>query len=177
MDVNSLHAPFLSGLNIPWRILLPTATKIMSPAHGSVENMAPCVDFFYLARGRVFVTQSDVTGRERVMFCLGPDTLFNEAPAVAGFDALNSPFICDQKCIYYRFSHTLLHDPGFISNHPDLISNLMTGLGIKVLIHHTSLSNFNNNVPAITRLSRFLASIEFISKSNLRTSLNMQVGS
>lgn len=166
MDATSLHAPVLSGLNLPWHKLLHLAVKLTSPIHASVEHMASCVDFFYLAHGRLMVTHLDADGRERAIFYLGPGNLFNEASACAGFDAPNSPFICDQECVYFRFSHSLLHDPAFIVKYPDLIINLMTGLGIKVLIHHTSLSNFAG-IPAITRLSRF-----FISLAKKHNSLN-----
>lgn len=129
----------LSALNTPWRQLLPQAFRMISPPHAIIGGFPSSTDFYYLARGRLMIMHSDEDGHERVICYLGPDCLFNEAAAAAGFDAPNSPFICAQECVYYRFSKSYLHDPHFISTYPELMINLMNGLGIKVLIHHTSL--------------------------------------
>ena len=157
-EAESLHAPILGSMNLPWRKLLPQASKASAPAGACIGQGLPCIDFFYLASGRLMIMHSDAEGHERAMFRLGPGNLFNEAPAATGFDAPDSPFVAEQKCVYYRFSHSLLHDRAFVAENPDLIINLMMGLGAKVLLLHTSLGN-KTGIPAVVRLSRFFAGL------------------
>lgn len=158
MNADNLHAPVLAGLNLPWGRLINQGRKFVSPARATLGDSLPCVDFFYLHSGRLLVTHADVEGRERIMFYLGPGMLFNEAAAAASIDPPDSPFICEEECVYYRFPHSLLHDQEFVSRNPDLIINVMSGLGIKLLIHHTSLGNYAG-VSAIGRVSRFFISL------------------
>lgn len=158
MDADKLHAPVLAGLNLPWARLIHEGEKYVSPPHATLGHLLPCLDFFFLHSGRMLVTHSDSEGRERIMFYFGSGMLFNEASAAANLDAPDSPFICQEECVYYRFPHSMLHDPAFVSENPDLVINLMTGLGIKLLIHHTSLGNYAG-IPALARVSRFFISL------------------
>ena len=51
-----------------------------------------------------------------------------------------------------------MHDPAFVAARPGLVINLMRGLGVKLLMYHTSLSNFVG-VSAVARVSRFLCAL------------------
>lgn len=158
MNADNLHAPVLAGLNLPWERLINRGQKYVTPAHAVLAHPLPCLDFFFLYSGRLLVTHGDAEGRERIMFYLGAGMLFNEASAAANLDPPDSPFICEEECVYYRFPHSLLHDQAFVAENPDLIINVMTGLGIKLLIHHTSLGNYAG-LPALARISRFFISL------------------
>lgn len=154
-----LHAPVLKELNSPWRNVLQLASRItVRPNSWLLQNDVPGLDFYFIMRGKIFVMHSDPSGRERAIFCLGQDNLFNEAPASAGFDVPNSPFFCREESILYRFPHTLLHDRNFVLSYPELMINLLAGLSIKLLFIHTSLSNFTG-IDALGRVSRFFYSL------------------
>lgn len=154
----TLHAPLLSAVNKPWAAMIPEGRKFSARGQSLFEPAGDRLDFYYLARGFILVMHADMEGNERAIFRLGPGNLFNESPALAGFDAPDSPFFCQTDCTIYGFSHSLLHDADFVAAHPGLIINLMSGLGVKLLILHTSLSNFVG-VSAVARVSRFLCGL------------------
>lgn len=154
----TLHAPLLTAVNKPWEALTPSGRKFSARGQALFEPGGDTLDFFYLASGIILVMHADMEGNERAIFRLGPGNLFNEGPALVGFDAPDSPFLCHTDCVIYGFSHTLLHDTGFVAAHPELIINLMSGLSLKLLILHTSLSNVVG-VSAMGRVSRFLCGL------------------
>ena len=154
----TLHAPLLTGVNKPWEVMLPEGRKLTVRGPSLFEPFGDRLDFYYLASGIILVMHADMEGNERATLRIGPGSLFNEGPALAGFDAPDSPFLCQTDCIVYGFSHTLLHDPAFVAARPGLIINLMRGLGVKLLMYHTSLSNFVG-VSAVARVSRFLCAL------------------
>lgn len=154
----TLHTPLLTALNKPWEELTPQGRKFTPRGQTLFAPGSDTLDFFYLARGVLLLMHADVDGNERTIFRLGPGNLFNESPAAAGFDATDTQFFCLTDCVIYGFSHALLHDPAFVAAHPELIINLMSGLGVKLLTLHTSLSNFTG-VSAVGRVSRFLCGL------------------
>ncbi|MBD5646937.1 MAG: Crp/Fnr family transcriptional regulator [Desulfovibrio sp.] len=154
----TLHAPLLTGVNKPWEVILPEGRKLTVRGPSLFEPFGDRLDFYYLASGIILVMHADMEGNERATLRIGPGCLFNESPALAGFDAPDSPFLCQTDCTVYGFSHALLHDPAFVAARPELIINLMNGLGVKLLMHHTSLSNFVG-VSAVARVSRFLCAL------------------
>ena len=154
----TLHAPLLTGVNKPWEALIPEGRKLTVRGQRCFEPGGDRLDFCYLARGIILIMHADAEGNERATLRIGPGCLFNESPALAGFDAPDSPFFCQTDCTIYGFSHALLHDPAFVAARPELIINLMSGLGVKLLLYHTSLSNFVG-VSGVARVSRFLCGL------------------
>ena len=73
-------------------------------------------------------------GRERAMVYIGSGNVFNEATALAGFDDPDCRFYCMEDVELYRFPGTLLHDPRFVAEYPELIINLMVSMSTKVLV-------------------------------------------
>lgn len=154
----SLHAPFLKAINLPWSQVLNLAFRIRAPGKRIFAQPRPCLDFFYLDTGRMQTTHEDANGKGRINFRFGPGNLFNEAVAAAGVDAPDSPFFCITDCVIYRFPHALLRDAAFVVQYPHLIVNLMRGLGLKLLMLHTSLADrVSSN--AVAQIGRFLYSL------------------
>lgn len=135
---DTVHAPILAALNTPWQGALCYGQKMSLPGHTYLSfNGQEYLDFFYLAKGCILAMHADVDGKERTIFRIEQGSIFNEAPAAAGFDVPDSPFYSLEECVLYRFPHDLLRNKQFVAANPDLIINLINGLGIKLLIIHT----------------------------------------
>jgi len=97
-------------------------------------------------------------GRERAMVYIGSGNVFNEATALAGFDDPDCRFYCMEDVELYRFPGTLLHDPRFVAEYPELIINLMVSMSTKVLVMHANLSETGGGT-AVKQASLFLCGL------------------
>lgn len=155
----TLRSGILGPMNLPWKDALGLARARSLPARSTlVLHGAELLDFYYLAHGRIRLMHSAEDGCARSMLRIGPGNLFNEATALAGFDAPDCCFYCLQTCEIFRFPGRLLHDAAFVSSHPELITNLMISLATKLLVMHVGLST-TAGTSALRRLCRYFLSL------------------
>ena len=77
---------------------------------------------------------------------------------LAGFDDPDCRFYCMEDVELYRFPGTLLHDPRFVAEYPELIINLMVSMSTKVLVMHANLSETGGGT-AVKQVSLFLCGL------------------
>ena len=141
LDADSSRTGKLEDMNAPWSRLLHLATRYTYPKRYPLVLAGDAMfDFYYLAKGRLRIMHGTESGRERAMVYIGSGNVFNEATALAGFDDPDCRFYCMEDVELYRFPGTLLHDPRFVAEYPELIINLMVSMSTKVLVMHANLS-------------------------------------
>ena len=155
LDADSSHTGKLEGMNAPWSRLLHLATRYTYPKR---YPLVLAGDFYYLAKGRLRIMHGTENGRERAMVYVGSGNVFNEATALAGFDDPDCRFYCMEDVELYRFPGTLLHDPRFVAENPELIINMMVSMSTKVLVMHANLSETGGGT-AVKQVSLFLCGL------------------
>ena len=156
---STLNAPFLGPMNLPWKRALALATPRNLGADAPLLLAgSEALDFYYLASGSLRLMHLAKDGSERTILYLCSGNLFNESTALAGFDALDCCFISMEASLVYRFPGKLLQDPGFISDNPELIINLMKSQAIKILMMHVGLGSTVDH-SALRTVSRFILSL------------------
>jgi len=149
----------LPDVNGIWSQLLHLASRQEHP-RGSYLYLYndPEHSFYYLEKGRVTILHGAANGRIQNMLYMLPGTLINVAHALGSsltaFLDSGCQFYCLTEVILWKFPGTLLHDRSFISTHPEHIENLMSSIGLKLLLMHNTLSNAGTG-NALTRLCRF----------------------
>ena len=159
LDADSSRTGKLEDMNAPWSRLLHLATRYTYPKrYPLVLAGDDMFDFYYLAKGRLRIMHGAENGRERAMVYIGSGNVFNEATALAGFDDPDCRFYCMEDVELYRFPGTLLHDPRFVAEYPELIINLMVSMSTKVLVMHANLSETGGGT-AVKQVSLFLCGL------------------
>ena len=147
------------GLNKIWEKVLSLAQK---QEHGKgrylILNTVPTGTFFYLEKGRLTILHGAVNGKVQHMLYMEPGSLINVADALGrqstNFRDPGCQFYCLTDVTLWSFPGFLLTDEAFISRNPELIANLLTSLGVKLLAMHNSLS-YANAGDALTKICRF----------------------
>ena len=146
LDADSSRTGKLEDMNAPWSRLLHLATRYTYPKRYPLVLAGDAMfDFYYLAKGRLRIMHGAENGRERAMVYIGSGNVFNEATALAGFDDPDCRFYCMEDVELYRFPGTLLHDPRFVAEYPELIINLMVSMSTLVLMDTIRLPNTRNS--------------------------------
>ena len=159
LDADSSRTGKLEDMNAPWSRLLHLATRYTYPKRYPLVLAGDAMfDFYYLAKGRLRIMHGAENGRERAMVYIGSGNVFNEATALAGFDDPDCRFYCMEDVELYRFPGTLLHDPRFVAEYPELIINLMVSMSTKVLVMHANLSETGGGT-AVKQASLFLCGL------------------
>lgn len=118
----------------------------------------PQHSFYYLEQGRITILHGAANGRTQNMLYVQPGTLINVAhalgSALTSFLDSGCQFYCLADVTLWKFPGSLLHDREFIRTHPELIDNLMTSMGLKLLLMHNTLSNSGTG-SALTKICRF----------------------
>lgn len=155
----TLQAPILRGLNLPWKEVLRLGSRFTLSAGSPLHLFGPALlDFYYLQRGDLRLMHSAEDGSERTILQLSTGVLFNEASCLLGYDAPDCCFNAAKDCEIYRFPGTLLTSPQFISQHPELIVNVMRSQARKILIMHVGLGNTVGR-SALSRVSRLILAL------------------
>lgn len=158
-DAAKLHAPMLGPMNKIWANALALANpQELSKGVSLILQGQELLDFYYLGQGMLRLMHCAEDGSERTILYYGPGNLFNESTAIAGYDAPDCAFFCVEDCLIYRFPGNCLHDPAFISAHPDLIINLMISQATKILMMHAGLGISVGNT-SLGKISRFIYSL------------------
>ena len=159
VPASAIHTSTLPGLNKIWEKVLSLAQK---QEHGKgrylTPNIVPTGTFFYLEKGRLTILHGAVNGKVQHMLYMEPGSLINVADALGrqstNFRDPGCQFYCLTDVTLWSFPGFLLTDEAFISRNPELIANLLTSLGVKLLAMHNSLS-YANAGDALTKICRF----------------------
>ncbi|HJD97647.1 Crp/Fnr family transcriptional regulator [Mailhella massiliensis] len=149
----------IPGINGMWAQLLHLAAR---QEHGRGNYLYlyddPKHSFYYLERGRITILHGAANGQIQNMLYMQPGTLINVAYALGSsmtsFLDSGCQFYCLTDVTLWKFPGELLHDRQFIRDHPDFVENLMSSMGLKLLLMHNTLSNSGTG-NALTRLCRF----------------------
>lgn len=155
----SIHTSLLPGLNRCWEEVLHLAARQEHPrGRYLVLNTLPVGSFYYLQKGRLNILHGAVNGKVRNMLYMEPGSLINVADSLGrqntDFRDAGCQFYCLTDVVLWRFEGGLLRDEHFIREHPRLIANLMTSLGLKLLVMHNTLSNLGTG-GALAKICRF----------------------
>ena len=155
----SIHTATIPDMNKVWEETLHLATSRTYPrGYYLMLKEAATFDFYYISKGRITILHGAANGKTQNMLYVEPGNLINVANALGGqlTDYVDSgcQFYCMVETTLWRFPCKLLNDTKFIQQYPHLIANLMTSIGVKMLIMHNTLSNTGTG-NAITRICRF----------------------
>ena len=149
----------IPGINEMWSQLLFLAAR-QDHARGTYLYLYddPEHSFYFLEKGRITILHGAANGRIQNMLYMQPGTLLNVAHALGSsmtrFLDSGCQFYCLTDVTLWKFPGTLLHDQEFIRRHPAFIENLMSSIGLKLLLMHNTLSNSGTG-SAQTKLCRF----------------------
>lgn len=149
----------IPGINQMWAQLLFLAAK-QEHARGTYLYLYddPEHSFYFLEKGRVTILHGATNGQVQNMLYMQPGTLLNVAHALGSamtrFLDSGCQFFCLTDVTLWKFPGSLLHDQDFIRSHPAFIENLMSSIGLKLLLMHNTLSNSGTG-NTLTKLCRF----------------------
>lgn len=149
----------IPGINQMWAQLLFLAAK-QEHARGTYRYLYddPEHSFYFLEKGRVTILHGATNGRVQDMLYMQSGTLFNVSLALGSslthFLDAGCQFYCLTNVTVWKFPGSLLHDQDFIRSHPAFIENLMSSIGLKLLLMHNTLSN-SGTAPPLSKLCRF----------------------
>ena len=167
----------IPGVNSMWAQLLFLAAR---QTHGKGSHLYlyddPKHSFYYLEKGRVTILHGATNGRVQNMLYMQPGTLLNVAHALGSsmtsFLDAGCQFYCLTDVTLWKFPGSLLHDHDFIRNYPAFIDNVMSSIGLKLLLMHNTLSNAGTG-NAMTRLCRFCLNMSQAENNALKLSLGI----
>lgn len=143
----------IPGINQMWAQLLFLAAK-QEHARGTYRYLYddPEHSFYFLEKGRVTILHGATNGRVQDMLYMQSGTLFNVSLALGSslthFLDAGCQFYCLTNVTVWKFPGSLLHDQDFIRSHPAFIENLMSSIGLKLLLMHNTLSNSGTAPPS-----------------------------
>ncbi len=96
-------------------------------SHGSDAG-----SLYYLERGEIWLLRTTRDGREKIIWAIGPDSLFGETPF---FDELpaRSAMVAAEDCTVYAFARQCVLSQ-ILPAHPDLMLALFRSLALKVRV-------------------------------------------
>ena len=176
VPASAIHTATLPGINREWAGACRFGTRI-SWKKGTYFN--PYVgekSFYYLGAGRLIILHGAANGQVRNLLCMHAGSLLNLAHVLGSslttFIDEECRFYCLTEVTAWRFPGKLLDDREFISQHPDLIINLMQSLGVRLLLMHNTVSSTGNGDTAV-RLARFCFNMYASSQGSLAIPLDM----
>lgn len=149
----------IPGINQMWAQLLFLAAR-QEHARGTYLYLYddPEHSFYFLEKGRVTILHGATNGQVQNMLYMQPGTLLNVAHALGSsmtrFLDSGCQFFCLTDVVLWKFPGSLLHDQDFIRSHPAFIENLMSSIGLKLLLMHNTLSNSGTG-NTLSKLCRF----------------------
>ena len=145
-------------LNRPWEEVLHLAKRYSYPKRSRISfTGAMARDFYYISEGRVCLQVSSASGKERTTNYFGPGCLFNLATVFVDslLEADNGTWQVLQDTVFWRFPGSLLHDPAFVREYPQLIINLMSGMCFSIITQYSWLTDMYLADP-MPRLCRYI---------------------
>lgn len=145
----------IKALNAPWKEVLCLAIRMVFPKHSVIPHHN-CGCMYYLHKGTVVITYSSAGGQDRIALYIEPESLFNEARSLSGYEP-GGEFRCIEDTILYRFPPDILSQD-FIRTYPHLVQNLLQSMGGKMLIHYSFLADMGTG-RHVTHVARFIVSL------------------
>ncbi|MEG2171662.1 MAG: Crp/Fnr family transcriptional regulator [Desulfovibrionaceae bacterium] len=161
---NDIYKPFsdamaktarIKGLNTPWKEVLHLATQMVFSKNAVIPHQ-PQSGMYYLEKGTVIITYSSTGGQDRIALYIEPESLFNEARSLSGYEP-GGEFRCLKDTILYRFPPNII-SIDFISTYPHLVQNLLQSMGGKMLIHYSFLADMGTG-SHLTHVARYIISL------------------
>lgn len=136
-----------------WQTITHLGQKLFFPA-GTVVRHNQYRGIFYIQSGRVCLSYFSSTGKEVKALYYNKNTIFNEART---FSALNPActFVCVEDSELYFFEKSIFKDVHFILSHPQVVQNLLSTMGEKILLHYYALTSLRADTDII-HLSKFI---------------------
>ncbi|WP_051307081.1 Crp/Fnr family transcriptional regulator [Desulfomicrobium escambiense] len=131
--LNELEFSRIPSVAECWRKVLSQGRRMkfakgthVSP-HGSDAG-----SLYYLERGEIWLLRTTMDGREKIIWAIGPDSLFGETPF---FDELpaRSAMVAAEDCTVYAFARQCVLSQ-ILPAHPDLMLALFRSLALKVRV-------------------------------------------
>ena len=125
--------------NTIWQSIVHLGKKFSLPA-GTIIRHNQYHGVFYIRKGRVCISYFSKKGKEIKALYYDAGSIFNEART---FSILNpeGAFTCIEDCELYFFSRDMFKSTEFIKKYPQIIQNLLSTMGEKILIHYYTLTN------------------------------------
>lgn len=133
----------LENLNQPWLEVLFLGVRAIFPKGQVVSTTAADNVFYLLTKGYVRLTYVGDEGQERSSLFLGPNSVFNEIPALRQTMSTIA-FCCMEPVELWRFPASLLEDNDFIAQYPHLMANLLQSMARKsgLFFQHVTAMSF-----------------------------------
>lgn len=147
---------YVSNLNHIWEKATHLATPLSYPKNAIIPHSEQ-QGVYFIQEGAVVLSYIAPGGRERISLSYGKSSIFNEARAFADNDVLGF-FTCTTDTSLFFFPKDLLLHPSFIQEYPDLIKNLLSSMGSKILLHYVYLSEMGTG-SGLSHLCRFIVSL------------------
>ena len=159
------HQARLPGLNTQWEAALQHATHLKFPKSAVIPHRTrPGV--YYLAKGEVILNYYTSCGQVRTALYFEEGSLFNEARTFSGYNPAGI-FSCLTDTEVYLFTRECILDAAFIRQYPELISNLLSTMGAKMLIHYSFLADMGMG-SHLVHICRLLRSMSQKNNNSLR---------
>lgn len=116
-----------------WRRVLSQGRRMKFVKGTHISSQGPDAgSLYYLERGEIWLTRTTMDGREKIIWAIGPDSLFGETPF---FDELpaRSAMVAAMDCTVYAFSRQCVLSQ-ILPNHPELMLALFRSLALKVRV-------------------------------------------
>ena len=141
------------GTNRIWREILHLGTRCTFPAKHVQPGIAG-ENFYFIRKGTVRLAYTSLSGQERIVLIIGPDSIFNEIPALKSQVTPGVGFQCIEQVEAWRFPASLLTNTDFISTYPHLISNLLQSIAIKseLLFSHATQGIFSSTTQKLCQI-------------------------
>ena len=143
----------LEQLNAPWLAAVCLGEKEQYLPHDCLR-VEGCRFFHLILSGRIAMQCLNAAGRDWTMFEAGPLCLVNELPAVSQVNNHVS-YRCLEQVQSVRFEYSLLSDPEFYREYPELVLNLMATIRRKLFFFSDYASDAVEGF-ALERICRLL---------------------
>lgn len=133
VDIEEMEFTRIPSVAEVWRKVLGHGKRLLFPKGAQIyPQIAGSSALFFLDEGEVWMTRSSLDGREKIIWAMGPDSIFGETPF---FDELPSRSIITAatKCTVYSFSRQYVFTE-VLPCHPDLTLALFKSLALKVRV-------------------------------------------
>lgn len=172
----AIHTATLPGISECWKEMRQFSRQVDLPRGLYFNPYEGEPAFYYLEKGTLLILHEAANGQTRNMIYMGAGSLVNIADAlgreVSSFIDVGCRFYCLSDATLWRFPADMLKDRTFISEHPDLIINLMNALGVRLLLMHNMLS-FSGTGNAITKVARFCLNLSTAQQDSLDIELDL----
>lgn len=139
--------------NEVWQSLLHLGKKIFF-VKGTVIHHSKYRGIFYIKYGRVCLSYFSSSGKEVKALYYNSNSIFNEARTFSVLDP-ECTFLCIEDCNLYFFPRDLFNDPRFFAEHPQILQNLLSTMGRKILLHYYALTSLRADTD-IVNVSKFI---------------------